>query len=262
MPNIWTQVPNIWVQVPNIGQNVNLAPRIPNSCSSPRPKKSGWQYLRNEKRYQRSVGIKTPEFSGAFQMRIFWFLDFCIFLDFWLYLGNEKSYQRSVGIQMTEFSRAFQIFKKIEFLDFWNSGFPDFWIRFGFLAIYFGNKKSYQRSVGIQGTKFSRAFQMFKQIEFLDFWVPGFPDFWIYGFLYFFWISCYISGTKRATRDPLVSKQQDFQGLFRLSKKLNFRISGFLYFWGDFLLYLGNEKSYQRSVSPKNSVFLDFWLYR
>ena len=46
-----------------------------------------------------------------------------------------------------------------------------------------------------------------KLIEFLDFCISG--------FLYFFWISGHISGTKRATGDPLVSKRPDFQGLFR-----------------------------------------------
>merc|ERR1712055_1085796 len=45
----------------------------------------------------------------------------------------------------------------------------------------------------------------------LDFWISGFLDFWISGF---FWISGYISATKRATGDPLVSKRPDLRGLF------------------------------------------------
>ena len=62
----------------------------------------------------------------------------------------------------------------------------------------------------------------------LDFWISGFLDFWISGF---FWISGYISATKRATGDFLMSKRPDFRGLFGFSKKMTFWISGFLDFW-------------------------------
>jgi len=59
----------------------------------------------------------------------------------------------------------------------------------------------------------------------ITFRISGFLDFWILGF---FWISGYISATKRATGDPLVSKRPDFLGLFGFSKKMTFWISGFL----------------------------------
>jgi len=77
-----------------------------------------------------------------------------------------------------------------------------------------------------------------------------------------------ISATKRATGDPLVSKRPDFRGLFGFSKKyeiLDFWISGFLDFWIflDFRLYLGNEKSYQKSAGVKTTRFLRaFWIFQ
>ena len=66
----------------------------------------------------------------------------------------------------------------------------------------------------------------------LDFWISGFLDFWISGF---FWISGYISATKRATDDFLMSKRPDFLGLFRFPKKE--LIFGFLYFCISVFLY-------------------------
>ena len=81
-----------------------------------------------------------------------------------------------------------------------------------------------------------------------------FWDFRIGGFLGFLaalvlWIFGYISGTKRATRDPLVSKRPEFNEGFS-----NFWISVFLYLWNSGFLkkktwsYLGEE---QRSAGVK-----------
>ena len=47
----------------------------------------------------------------------------------------------------------------------------------------------------------------------ITFWISGFLYFLIFGFLDFFWISGYISATKRATGDFLMSKRPDFRGL-------------------------------------------------
>ena len=94
------------------------------------------------------------------------------------------------------------------FLDFLIFGFLDF---FGFLAISRQRKKLPE----IRWCQNDRIFEGFldfpKKYEILDFWISGFLDFWISGF---FWISGYISATKRATRNPLVSKRPDFLGLF------------------------------------------------
>merc|ERR1711989_295205 len=111
------------------------------------------------------------------------------------YLGNEKSYRRFAGVKTTGFSRAFWIFQKIK-----NFGFLDFWI-FGFLAISRQRKELPE----IRWCQNDRIFE-----DFLDF--PKNMIIWIFGFLDFciFWISGYISATKRATRNPLVSKRLDF----------------------------------------------------
>ena len=91
------------------------------------------------------------------------------------------------------------------------------------------NEKSYWISVGVKTTGFSRAFLFFY------FWISVFLDFFISGF---------ILGRKRPIGDPLVTKEQDFQGLFRFSMKVwisgfrglfneiaDFGISRFPYFW-------------------------------
>ena len=78
-------------------------------------KKSGWQFLGNEKSYRRTAGVKTTEFSRAFQVFKnkwnFWISVFLFFLV-WPYLGNEKSYQRSADGYTTWFSVLFKIFKE------------------------------------------------------------------------------------------------------------------------------------------------------
>ena len=174
--------------MPNIGQNANLTPRIPNSCSS-RHKKSGWQYLGNEKRYQRSVGIKRTKFSGAFQMfknRIFGFLNsgflyFWISVFFWIsgYISGTKRVTRDPLVsKRLNFQGLFRCSKKYNFWisEFRISKFLDFCIFWDFW-LYLGNEKSYQRSVGIKTTKFLRAFQNFEKFDFLDLWITGFLDF-------------------------------------------------------------------------------------
>jgi len=111
---------------------------------------------------------------------------------------------------MTEFSRAFWIFQKNTF---WISGFLDFWIS-GFFWIS-GYISATKRATGdplvSKRPDFRGLFGFSKKNYGLDFWISGFLDFWISGF---FWISGYISATKRATGDPLVSKRPDFRGLF------------------------------------------------
>ena len=111
--------------------------------------------------------------------------------------------------------------------------FLDFWP-------YLGNEKSGDLLVSKQPDLF------------LDFLISEF--FWIYG---------HISGTRRATRDLLVSKHLDFCGLFRFSKNNFFWISGFLLFFLDFWQYLENEKSYLlfRFSKKRFFAFLDFWIF-
>ena len=126
------------------------------------------------------------------------------FLDFCLYLGNEMSYQRSAGVKTTGFARAFWIFQKN--VKFFISGFVDFWIFFGFLAI------SWQRKE-LPEIRSCQNNQIFEGLEFLDFLISGFLDLSNFFFGYvnnFFGISGYILATERAIRVPLVSKRSDF----------------------------------------------------
>ena len=100
--------------------------------------------------------------SGFLDFWIFGFLDF---LDFRLYLGNKKRYRKSAGVKTAGFSRAFWIFQKYEIMDFWNSGFLDFWILWIFMdfRLYLGNEKSYWKSAGVKTTGFSRLFGFSKK---------------------------------------------------------------------------------------------------
>ena len=147
-------------------------------------------------------------------------------MDFWIFFGFLAiSWQRKelLEIRWCQNDRIFEGFldfpKNMKFwisgfLDFWISGFLDFWIFLDF-RLYLGNEKSYQKSAGVKTTRFLRAFWIFQKN--MKFWISGFLDFWISGF---FWISGYISATKRATGDPLVSKRPDFRGLFGFSKNI------------------------------------------
>ena len=123
----------------------------------------------------------------------------------------------------------------------------------------------------IRGCQSDRIFYGFsdfqKKIEFLN---CGFQDFWISSF---FWISSHISGTKRATGDPRVSKRPGILRALQISQ--NNRIFGFLYFciFSYFLPYLRNVKSYRRSAGVKTTrffrafqiskkiKFVDFWIF-
>ena len=88
----------------------------------------------------------------------------------------------------------------------------------------------------------------------------GLLDFWI-----LFGISGYISGSKRATGDPLVSEQQEFKGFFRFSKEnwiLDLWTSVFLYscisdlFGGISDHILGTTRATRDPLVPKQP---DFW---
>jgi len=99
------------------------------------------------------------------------------------------------------FRGLFGFSKKYEFLDFWISGFLDF---FGFLAISRQRKELPE----VRWCQNDRIFEGFLDFpKHMKFWISGFLDFWISGFV---WISGYISATKRATKNPLVSKRPDF----------------------------------------------------
>ena len=94
---------------------------------------------------------------------------------------------------------------------------------------------------------FLGLFRFSEEMDFLDFCISVFLDSWV-----FIWISGHISGTKRATADPLVSKRPELCGLFRFSEEtelLDFLVSGFLYFL-DFWPYLVNEKSFINPIAP------------
>ena len=78
---------------------------------------------------------------------------------------------------------------------------------------------------------------------------------------FFLGMAGYILGTKRATRDLLVSKQLDFVWIF---------VSGLLdfCFLGAFCLYLVNQKSYRRlagvkmtKVSMAFQIFQKIWIF-
>ena len=178
-------------------------------------KKPRRPYLENETSHRTSAGVKTTGFFRAFQIfrrnGFFGFLYFCIsgflgfYLDFWPYLRNEKSYCRSAGVTTTRIVWAFQIFRRN-----WTFGFLGFWISvfFGFLAI-FREQKELPEIHGCQNDRIFEGFSDFqKKLNFL-----------ISVFLYFLGIFGYISGTKRATGDPQVSKWPDFLGLFGFPKK-------------------------------------------
>ena len=77
--------------------------------------------------------------------------------------------------------RAYKFSKKIK-IGFWN-----LWISVLFGQIL-GTKRAHQRSAIVKTTRFFRAFQIFKKVGVLAFWISG-----------YFWISCHISGTKSAT---------------------------------------------------------------
>ena len=62
-----------------------------------------------------------------------------------------------------------------------------------------------------------------------------------------------ISGTKRATGDPLVSKRPDFQGLFRFANKCILGFLDFVVFFLDYWQYLRNKKSYPRPAGVKTT---------
>ena len=96
---------------------------------------------------------------------------------------------------------------------FWISGFLDFFIS-GF--IFSGYISATKRATGdflmSKRPDFRGLFGFSKKNYGLDFWISGFLDFWISGF---FWISGYISVTKRATGDPLVSKRSESNSEFK-----------------------------------------------
>ena len=52
---------------------------IPALCPLSVTKKSAWPFLRNEKIYRKTAGVKTTGFSRAFQsLEKYWFFSFCI----------------------------------------------------------------------------------------------------------------------------------------------------------------------------------------
>ena len=104
---------------------------------------------------------------------------------------------------------------------------------FGFLAISPERKE-------LPEIRWCQNHQIFKGFSDFQKWIF---EFWIYGFLNFFFISGHISGTKRATGDPLVSNNR----IFKKMKFFGFWISGYI---------SATQKSYRRSAGVKTTRFL------
>ena len=138
-------------------------------------------------------------------------------------------------------------------MKFWISGFL---YLFGFLAIsrqqkelweicwcqndilhffvfwpYLSNEKSYCRSTGVKTTQYSRAFQIFQKMEFMDFMITGFL--YIFGFL----------AISRQWKELLLIRWSQNDWIFD-----NWFFWIFLFFFYFSSSYSGNEKSYRRSA--------------
>ena len=124
------------------------------------------------------------------------------------------------------FFSDFQIFKNNDFLDFWMTGFLNFCILFGFLAV----SQEWKELPEIRGCQNNQIFEGFSdfQKKILDVWMSG-----------FFWFLA-------------VSRERKVQPEFVFIWFLNFRISVFFLY---FCPYLWNEKSYWKSTSVKTTGF-------
>ena len=73
-------------------------------------KKSGWQFIRNEKSYRRSAGVKTTQFSWAFPiLKMHWIFEVRIF-GFWAISQEQKELPEVGWSQNGRVLGAFQIF--------------------------------------------------------------------------------------------------------------------------------------------------------
>ena len=131
----------------------------------------------------RFAGVKATILFVLFRVlktRSFEFLDFLGFLAIsrewnelpdihWCHVRTSKY------LGLSNFQKSFKI-------GFWN-----LWISVLFGQIL-GTKRAHQRSAIVKTTRFFRAFQIFKKVGVLAFWISG-----------YFWISGHISGTKSAT---------------------------------------------------------------